>query len=70
MSKAFHSQFGGPAYYQPRGEMAPLGSDTKIDGGDNPSAKVTKYNIKIEFSGDGEFYCRVSVRGKDYFSGR
>ena len=49
-------------YY--RGEMAPLAG--KIDGNEN-QGNFNKYDIKIEFSGDGEFYCRVSIRGKDYF---
>jgi hypothetical protein len=50
-------------YY--RGEMAPL--DDKVDGGSQPSDKVKPYTVTIQFSGDGEYHTRLTIRGKDFF---
>jgi len=45
-----------------RGEIAEY---DKVDGNENPD-KIRPYAVKIEFDGS-EFFCRVSVRGKDFF---
>jgi hypothetical protein len=51
-------------YYNARGEMAGLDGG-KVDGGDHPSGKVSKYTVKIDYGNDGEFYGRI-----DHFAGR
>jgi hypothetical protein len=47
-----------------RGEMAPLGD--KIDGNEH-SAKISPYEIKISYDGSGEFHTRVTWQRHDYF---
>ena len=50
--------------YSWRGEQASLAD--KVDGGENPSGKVSPYLIEIKYGNDGEFHARATVLWHDY----